>query len=93
MGFHSYAWFVIQLLLNYHGYDSLFVSRKTDENQSCVFSGFSRDVYETCVRLECYAARIGNLSPMFWHKLSVPSSRVRVKGENCLTLEVGTDSP
>jgi hypothetical protein len=42
-----------------------------------VISGSSRDVRETCVLLECYAALGGSTVPTFRDNPLVPSSRVK----------------
>jgi len=54
---------------------------------TCVISGFRRDVDEISALLGYYAVYSGNSLPTFRDNLSVPSLRVK----KSLTLEDGTD--
>ena len=54
-------------------------------------SNFRREVDENCALLGCYAASSGNFLPMFRDNISVPSTRLKSKDQESLTLEDGTD--
>jgi len=60
-------------------------------NESCVISGFRREVDETCTLLGYYATRSVNLLPTFRDNISVPFLGSRIKILEFLTHENGID--